>query len=397
MVFTDPNNPDIVTYKPEVQRNIVERYYAGLMQARSTPFPNPLPSRFPSPGSWPQWDTPFTKDEIGMYARHKAGSSPGIDNIHLKFLLRLMSLMPEIFLPYLNWAHNHQNPAIPLKALVGRVRLLPKADVIHTPQKTRGITISTGLTNILDGLLHRRFSKVIDPQLHDTIGGFRPYRGVPDCVWLLRTHMLHRMRQKRTTIVAFTDIAKMFDSVPMDVAIIKLEEFVGDGPSVRTYSHMIRNGMVAFALNGVYGAPLRWGVGVPHGRSTSTLMPNILFNHIPTLMLEHGMGVQSFLGRFVFQSYADDTVNMTDSVTHMRQVHDMFEQNDKLNHLGYWAIGKGDQYCSDTSTTLQTSSEDKPIEYSIFRILLCAGQNRFNEAFYKDTYPFATKSRIITP
>ena len=156
---------------------------------------------------------------------------------------------------------------------------------------------------LLARVLHRRLLHKLEPQLLDEQFGFRPRRGVDDCVFSTK-RLEEEFRQKGQPLyLAFLDITKAYDSVPREALFRVLEERYGvDARAVALLRALYKDMRGEVKVGQATSAPFAINTGVRQGCILSPLLFAVYLDFLLRSSLEEcrALGVE--------WTYARDTL-----------------------------------------------------------------------------------------
>lgn len=272
-----------------------ETFWGTLFESDSVP-----DSRQPEPVCPPinALVEPISDQEVCDQRRQMSNSSPGLDGIRKR---TLMSLSPDALA-------NHYSLWLwlslpPTAFLEGITYLLPKGADAHEAKDHRPITVSTSFSRLFHRIIAARMEREVP--LSPRQKAFRRGDGLTDNVFILRSIVKDRTRQKRGVCVAFIDIAKAFDSVSHNSLLIAARRLGVPEMLIRYVENLYKGSHTTLAYNGHRSRRIRPRRGVRQGDPLSPLLFNFVTDYVLAQMPDV-VGVRIGAINVNYIAFADD-------------------------------------------------------------------------------------------
>ena len=206
---------------------------------------------------------------------------------------------------------------VPASWTTARVTPLHKNGTKAQEKSYRGIAISDAGYKLLSVIIYHRLLGHLEPQLLDEQFGFRPRRGVTDCVFTIKRLQEEARRRGLPLYLAFVDVIKAYDSVPREVLFRILETRYGVDPGlVQMLRALYENLQGEVRVGMATSAPFPITTGVRQGCILSPLLFAVYLDALLRSSLEGEEGCR----RLGLQwDYARDTLaNVFKQTLHLR-------------------------------------------------------------------------------
>ena len=182
----------------------------------------------------PVLDDPITAGEVFAAIRKlKMGKAPGEDGVLTDILktaadavnngkLRGDNTVVEALVLLFNYVFDKE--VWPERWGKGVIFPLHKHDSRLDPSNYRPITLLSIVGKIFGSIVNARLSifSELTGTLADEQGGFRPHRGTPDQVFLLREVLASRKERGQPTFATYIDARKAYDTVWREAAYVRI-------------------------------------------------------------------------------------------------------------------------------------------------------------------------------
>ena len=162
----------------------------------------------------PELDDPICYEEVLHAIAHlKSNRAPGTDGIPAEAYKKLsgnfISILTNLFNHILNTGH------YPQQWSTGILTPVHKGGSRYDPQNYRGITVLNCIGKIFTSILNSRITDWAEERslIPESQFGFRKYRSMLDCIFILNTAIEVSMSQKKQLYVCYIDFKKAFDSI----------------------------------------------------------------------------------------------------------------------------------------------------------------------------------------
>lgn len=191
----------------------------------------PYRSLFPSDWSLIE---PITGEEVTRTLRLMGKTSPGMDKLQSKHLLRLN---PDALAGYFNLFMLSEG--CPPHLCRSRITLVPKVANPETPDQLRPISVSSVLIRCFHKVLADRWNTRL--RLPALQFAFLHRDGCLEATSLLHSLLRHASTTASNLSAAFIDISKAFDSVSHDTIVRSATAFGAPPPLVRYIAQSYKN------------------------------------------------------------------------------------------------------------------------------------------------------------
>jgi hypothetical protein len=294
-------------------------------------------------------DDPITAMEVFAAIRKlKMGKAPGEDGVLTDILktaadavnnskLRGGNTVVDALVLLFNFVFDKE--VWPERWGTGIIFPLHKHDSRLDPSNYRPITLLSVVGKLFGGIVNARLSAFSEAtgSLSDEQGGFRPKRGTPDQVFLLREVLASRKERGLPTFATYIDARKAYDTVWREDAYVRIYESGVRGKLWRQlqamHAGLIRRVMHPLGMTDWFSVER----GVAQGAVES---PWIYANFIDGLAKElkaRGLGVLAAGRRIPLLMYADDIVMLAATqreLTLMNEVASRFARQHRFQFNG---------------------------------------------------------------
>lgn len=215
----------------------------------------------------------FSMEEFLKSLKSNPNTAPGLDNIHYKMLSKLPQTIKVALLKNLNkvWQTN----AIPQswKDFIIIPILKPDKD----PKKAssyRPISLSSCILKTFERMIKNRLEWWLESQnkLPDYQFGFRKGKSTIDCLLELTTDIHTALTAGQKTIALFLDIAKAYDTVPLNILYHKMKDMDFPINYIDRIVNLITNRIISLKISNKIVTSRTAQVGLPQGGILSSLL-----------------------------------------------------------------------------------------------------------------------------
>ena len=178
------------------------------------------------------------------------------------------------------------------------------------PGNYRPITLLAVLGKLFGLVINRRLMQwsektgmVVDEQ-----GGFRPFRGTPDQIFMFREILISRAEMRLPTYTLFLDVRKAYDTVWRESAYVDIHKAGVNGKLWRQlqsmHGNMTRKVRLPFGTSDAFRI-LR---GAAQGAVESPWLYSVFIDGLARALKARGLGVLAAGTRIPLLMYADDIV-----------------------------------------------------------------------------------------
>jgi hypothetical protein len=236
-----------------------------------------------SPAKYAELDLPITENEV-KDAIHKLrnNKAAGIDGITAELICDAADLL----LSPLTKAFNHVFfDEYPAECAVGVIHPIFKAGNINEPNNYRGICVGPVIGKLFAMILESRITEWAEEQGIRAKGqaGFRKDYRTSDHIFIMRTMIEKRKKEKGKLYCCFVDFKKAFDSIPRDLLWQELAAKGITGKMLQCIKSIYAHDS-ARVSNGIYGLtdPFKCEMGVKQGCPLSPLLFGLYIDQIET-------------------------------------------------------------------------------------------------------------------
>lgn len=151
------------------------------------------------------------------------------------------------------------------------------------PSSYRPISLLSVGYKLLEKLLYNRLMPLVDENLPNEQGGFRPNRNSCDQVLSLTTHIESGFQQHFKTGAVFLDLSAAYDTVWKNGLLYKLHETVHCCKTVNLIENLLSNRKIKVFLNETSSRYRILNNGLPQGSVLSPLLFNIYLSDLPVI------------------------------------------------------------------------------------------------------------------
>ena len=273
----------------------------------------------------PELDRPITADEVYAAIRKlKMGKAPGEDGILTDILktaadavnngkLRGNNTVVTALVLLFNYVFD--NEVWPERWGTGVIFPLHKHDSRLDPSNYRPITLLSVVGKLFGVIVNARLSKFSEASgtISDEQGGFRPRRGTPDQVFLLREILASRKERDLPTYTTYIDVRKAYDTVWREGAYVRIYDSGVQGKLWRQlqamHSGLSRRVLHPLGLTDWFDVER----GVAQGAVESPWVYANFIDGLACALKAQGLGVMIAGRRVPLLMYADDMVMLASS------------------------------------------------------------------------------------
>jgi hypothetical protein len=268
----------------------------------------------------PELDYPITSEEVFRAIRRlKMGKSPGEDGILTDILktaadgvnnskLRGQNTVVEAIALLFNYIFD--NEVWPERWGSGIISPLHKHDSHLDPGNYRPITLMSCMGKLFGAIVNERLSKFSEAtgSLSDEQGGFRPNRGTPDQVFILREILASRNERGLATYASYLDVRKAYDTVWRERAYTRIHDSGVKGKLWRQLQAM--HSKISRKVKHPLGMTEEFDVdrGVAQGAVESPWVYSNFIDGLTSALKAAGHGIVIAGKRVPCLMYADDVV-----------------------------------------------------------------------------------------
>ena len=277
-------------------------------------------------------DAPITDKEVFKGIRRlQMGKQPGEDNILTDIVKtaadavnnnRLRGDNTVVTAISLLFNYVLDREVWPARWGTGVVSPLHKDSSRLEPSNYRPITLLSVMGKLFGSILDKRLSRFTERAnaLCDEQGGFRPHRGTPDQVLILREILLSRGQSKLPTYAMFIDVKKAYDTVWREQAYVRMHEKGIKGKLWRQLQVM--HGDLTRRVRHPLGLsdPFPIERGVAQGAVESPWVYACFIDPLAQALKDAGLGVLIAGRRVPILLYADDMVLLAGSVSELEKM-----------------------------------------------------------------------------
>lgn len=285
----------------------------------STPAPTPVPvaDLVPRPATPEVLEAaahcsdPISPEEVNtalsQMANHKA---PGNDRIPTEVLRfgDLASFLSPFFSLCLRWK---KTPSAWKEAIVVPV---PKKGTANVPDNYRGISLISCVCKLYCRILNARLAKILEPQIAEEQGGFRPGRGCDDQIFTLSEVIKRYYTQRKSLYLVFVDFEKAYDRVWRDALWAKLHNLYVPTDTIAVLQELYSRCSNRVRVGDCVSEPFETTLGLKQGCVMSPLLFNAYINDLALkLRTSHGVPIGPNR-RLTSLFFADDLVIVAESL-----------------------------------------------------------------------------------
>jgi hypothetical protein len=188
----------------------------------------------------------------------------------------------------------------------------------------RPISILPAPGKLLEKVMHAHIYNYLDKNniLTNRQGGFRPGHSTVTSIAELTNAILNATNDGETTVAAYVDFSKAFDTVNHDILLRKLTKIGITGKTHDWIANYLTNRMQRTKVNGMISEQRPVTCGVPQGSVMGPLLFLIYINDLVDFLQDTDIGL-----------YADDTVIYA---SHKEEAEARLKLNNKLAKLDIW-------------------------------------------------------------
>lgn len=231
-------------------------------------------------------DNPLTANitpcEIEDVCKRLKNTAPGPDGISNRMLKKMPSKLVNLLCVLFTWSMALGYVPRRWKHAYVLLFLKPGKDP-SDPNNYRPISLTCTLSKLLEKILSRRIHVFLNKNhlLPDTQAGFRPGVNIYDQVLRVATALQNYNNNHSTTLVAFMDVQKAFDSVWHNGLRIKLQDLGLPDIITRWLSDFLRGRTAQVRTNGHLSESFDLHAGVPQGSAISPLLYLLFVHDLP--------------------------------------------------------------------------------------------------------------------
>ena len=270
---------------------------------------------------------PFSEDEIRKFVKNlKNNKAAGIDGILNEYIKCTIDLMVPLYNKLFNQVLN--TGEIPEDWLTGLIIPIYKNKGSKCDTDNyRGITLLSCVGKLFTSILNQRLTEFCENNyiLKEIQAGFRKGYSTLDNIYVFKNIIDLFKFKKKKLFCCFVDYKKAFDSVWREALWYKLTKAGIEGKIFKVIKSLYAQVKSCVFPNGKKSDYFISARGVRQGENLSPLLFSLFVNDIETEFISNGCKyielddeqLDNFI-RLLILMYADDTIILADSETHMQ-------------------------------------------------------------------------------
>lgn len=319
----------------------------------------------------PELDYPITDREVFAAIRGlEMGKSPGEDGILTDILktasdgvnnskLRGNNTVIDALVLLFNYIFD--NEVWPDRWGSGIISPLHKHDSRLDPGNYRPITLMSILGKLFGRIVNERLSKFSEAtgSLSDEQGGFRPNRGTPDQVFILREILASRNERGLATYASYLDVRKAYDTVWREQAYTRIHDSGVKGKLWRQLQAM--HSKISRKVKHPLGMTEEFDVdrGVAQGAVESPWVYSNFIDGLACALKAAGHGVVISGKRVPCLMYADDVVMLASSRSELMAMNKVATEFARKNRFQFNGAKSGIMMFGVTDAARQRATSAK--------------------------------------
>jgi hypothetical protein len=214
------------------------------------------------------------------------------------------------------------NEVWPARWSTGVIYPLHKSGDRLDPANYRPITLLSVVGKLFGRIIANRMLEWSEENgvISDEQGGFRPKRGTPDQIFLLRETLASRRERKLPTIACFVDARKAYDTVWREAAYVRIHEQGLNGKLWRQLQRMHENLTRTVRHPLGQSEPFPVERGVAQGAVESPWVYSMFIDELAKQLKNAGFGVSVAGKRLPLLMYADDIVLLANGIKELQDM-----------------------------------------------------------------------------
>lgn len=242
---------------------------------------------------------PVNKNEIIKHINSlKNNCSPGYDGIQTKIIKQFYTYMINPLVHIINLIF--KNGIVPESFKTSVVTPIFKTGDKNKINNYRPISVITNFAKIFEKCLKERLTNFLSMNniLSKNQFGFRSGISTSDAILKVTKTITKHLDKGRKCLAAFLDLAKAFDTVPLDFLLDVLDIYGVRGIVLNVFESYLIGRKQKTKVNNTFSDSSEVLMGIPQGTVLGPLLFSIYINSLTDILLDNGLVV----------SYADDTV-----------------------------------------------------------------------------------------
>jgi hypothetical protein len=249
----------------------------------------------------------------------KKGKACGIDKLPNEFLLAGGKAIDEMLVKLFNCVIKYEYiPKLWCKGCI--VPVYKNCGDKCDPNNYRGITLLSCVFKLLERVLLKRVSKIVESKIVEEQGAFFRGRGTRDQLFALSECLRFRAAENLSTYAAFIDISKAFPSVWRDGLWLRLWKYGIRGKLWRIVKSIYEKTESCVLVNGSESSWFPISRGVREGSVLSPTLFACFINELVHELKDKGFGIDIVSRVLFILLYADDIVLLAKSAEELQQM-----------------------------------------------------------------------------